>query len=86
MLKYTNNFPREDAVKGQEFKGADTLKAELLKRGIISEGGVTAPTPADAKKELSICKGKLIVANKKIAVLEKELVTLREGKSNGKKD
>ncbi len=36
MLTYQNNFPRENAVKGQEFKGDSALKAELLERGIIA--------------------------------------------------
>lgn len=36
MLTYQNNFPRENAVKGQEFKGNSALKAELLERGIIA--------------------------------------------------
>ena len=38
MLVYLNNFPREDATKGQKFKGDKALEDELLGRKIIGEG------------------------------------------------
>lgn len=34
-MVYLNNFPRENALKGQKFDGASDLEAELLERGII---------------------------------------------------
>ena len=38
---YLNNFPREKALKGQEFKGNNALEKELLERGIIGKGKPT---------------------------------------------
>lgn len=34
-MVYLNNFPRENALKGQKFDGTSDLEAELLERGII---------------------------------------------------
>jgi hypothetical protein len=38
MLVYLNNFPRENAIKGQKFEGNKALEEELRGRGIIGEG------------------------------------------------
>ena len=53
-LIYLNNFPRENAVKGQEFKGNSDLKKELLDRNIIGTGEVTAVGNVESKLEAQI--------------------------------
>jgi hypothetical protein len=37
MYIYTNNFPREGAIRGQNFEGNKSLEEELKARGIIVE-------------------------------------------------
>jgi hypothetical protein len=49
MLVYQNNFPRENAVKGQKFEGDKALEEELLGRKIIGEGEITSE--ADTSKD-----------------------------------
>lgn len=62
-LVYLNNFPRENAIKGQEFKGNSDLKEELLNRGIIGgeevvEEITTSTEEQSAKSNVSHKKGK----------------------------
>jgi len=66
-LIYLNNFPREDALKGQEFKGNSDLEKELKERGIIGDGEVTTE-----KVDESAFKD----AKAKIAKLEEEVLNL----------
>ena len=63
-LIYQNNFPREKAVKDQEFKGDKDLKAELLSRGIIKEG--------ELKKEVKVAVENTRELEAKVEGLETE--------------
>ena len=60
---YLNNFPREDAVKGQLFEGNDALKEDLLGRNIIgavetSEDNSLPSTEEESKATAKPAKSK----------------------------
>lgn len=68
---YLNNFPSQDAVKGQEFKGDSDLEKTLLDRGVIGVGEPTVKA-VDAKKVESLT-AELEESNKKVESLTAEL-------------
>jgi len=68
-MVYLNNFPREGAVKGQEFSGDKKLEEELLKRGIIGNGKVEKKANVDAK-ELDDTNAKIEELEAKVYELE----------------
>lgn len=74
---YLNNFPREKAEKGQEFKGNSDLQEELLERGIIGDGKVTKEVV-----DTSVLEAELEVAQAEIVRLNglvKEAIGLAKG-------
>lgn len=87
-LIYLNNFPREDAVKGEKFVGDDKLEAELLKRGIIGNGDATVES-SNYAKQIEVMKQKVSSFDaekeellEKIEVLDglvQEAITLPKG-------
>jgi len=86
-LVYLNNFPSQDAVKGQEFQGDSDLEKSLLTRGVIGDGEPTVKTvdsseTKNANKELEAKVTTLEDANKeleaKVTTLEDANKTLEE--------
>ena len=51
-LVYLNNFPRENALKGQKFKGTSELEEELLGRNIIGDDGIEVEPEVEPEVEI----------------------------------
>jgi hypothetical protein len=85
MLVYLNNFPRENAIKGQKFKGDKTLEEELRGRNIIGEGeevivGVNKGSSLDEKiKALTEDKAKSEAKVTELTGFLEEAITLPKG-------
>lgn len=75
-LVYLNNFPSQNAVKGQEFKGDSNLEKQLLQRGIIGDGKKTVETIDTAAKDAEILALQETVAAKDTEI--EELIALVE--------
>jgi len=73
-LIYLNNFPREDALKGQEFKGNSDLEKELKERGIIGDGEVT--TEKVDESAFKDAKAKIAKLEEENSKLEEEVLNL----------
>ena len=85
-LVYLNNFPSQDAVKGQEFQGDSDLEKSLLTRGVIGDGEPTVKTvdsseTKNANKELEAKVTTLEDANK---TLEEQVGFMKQIEANTK--
>ena len=71
VLVYLANFPSENAEKGDEFKGSDTLKQSLIKRKVIGDGELSQDA-AKANDKIAKLEEDATKANDKIAKLEED--------------
>lgn len=81
---FLNNFPRENGVKGEEFKGNEEVKAELLGRGIIGEGEIveeSEPAKAGNDKKSTDLEAKVTTLTEKVSGLETEKSNLEGEKT-----
>jgi hypothetical protein len=78
-MVYLNNFPSQNAIKGQEFKGSKELESELFNRGVIGDGEITIVNVSADSNE------KVEALEKEKTELEKKLKTVTDSLAKTKK-